>query len=523
MKYLQTAAILFIGTLCFGQNVRKVIAKNEHITVFQQKAQIDASAQTNLSAGTTQIILEEIAGTADANSIKLGGKGEFTILGVTYQPNYLSKKTSAYQDSLQNVNTEIESIEMLLNVATYEEKMILENSSNMKSQQDGLVQDEFREMIDFVRTKFTEVGARKLQLKQQKKQLETTKNRIEQHLANNGSNQQTGSIIVTVSAQKSTTALLEFSYIAYGAGWNSMYDIRFKTITDPVKFGYKANVYQNTGIDWENVKLSLSTASPSAGNSKPDLQPQYLSFYQPHTMPMYKSARMAENTVTMAMNVADEAVQAAAPAPFVVEESLLSVNFNLSVPYTIRSNNQPEMVEVQNFQLPADFTFMAVPKLSSASYLVANLKDWEKYNLLPGKATVYFDGMLIGETYIKGNETKEELVVSLGEDKKIITKREEIIDFKNRKSIGGNIKESFGHKISLKNTKSEVVTLTLEDQLPVSQDSKIEVETEELSGGEVDPQTGKITWKITLQAQQNKEIILKYNVKYPKDKTISNL
>jgi uncharacterized protein (TIGR02231 family) len=206
-----------------------------------------------------------------------------------------------------------------------------------------------------------------------------------------------------------------------------------------------------------------------------------------------------------------------------VVESTLSVNFDIQVPYSIPSSGNPELVDIQNHSMNAEYRYSAVPKSDNDAFLMAVIKDFEKFNLLPGKANVYFEGTFVGETQIGGGNTTDSLMVSLGRDKKIITKREMVDNFKSRKAVGSNIKETFGYRISLRNTKSEAVSLTIEDQIPVSQDSRIEVELEDAKGAALQTENGKLTWRITLQPLDNKEIIVKYNVKYPKGKTINNL
>jgi hypothetical protein len=111
----------------------------------------------------------------------------------------------------------------------------------------------------------------------------------------------------------------------------------------------------------------------------------------------------------------------------------------------------------------------------------------------------------------------------MGRDKKIISKRETIEEFKSRKNVGSNIRETFGYRITLRNTKNEPISIVMEDQVPISQDSRIEVELEDAIGADFNRETGKLTWKLTLQPLENKEVLLKYNVKYPKGKNIQGL
>lgn len=166
------------------------------------------------------------------------------------------------------------------------------------------------------------------------------------------------------------------------------------------------------------------------------------------------------------------------------------------------------------------YTHSAVPKLDKDAFLMAQLVEWEKFNLLSGKANIYFEGSFVGETFLNAKNTKDTMNISLGRDKRIVIDRKQIKDFTRKRFLGSNIKQTFGYEISVRNTKKENVTITIEEQIPVSRTNKITVELLEAEGAQVDKITGKVTWKITLKPQQTTKLTLKYSVKYPKKQQI---
>ena len=524
MKFLKVSLFLItFYSVGFAQNVKRVNAKIEKVTVFLQQAQIENAVNTSIAAGSSKIYVDDIANTIDVNSIQVEGKGDFTLLAVKYSPNRFNSKQSALQDSIKKVKVDIENLEMLFAVAQNEEKMIMANA-NVKSEKDGLLPEDLKEMIEFFRLKLTEVGAKRLQVQRQMEPLKERKQKLEQALADlANSNLPLGAIELTVSATKSTNANIKITYIAYNAGWNPNYDLRVKDTKSLVAIGYKASVYQNTGIDWKDVKLTLSTSNPSVSGQRQELFPQFLSIFVPPVVSANyrKSAKMEDGIVEAApVAMAD---MATATSVVSVTQSALSVNFDINTNYTIPTGGQPELVEIQSLQAEADYKSIIVPKLDPNAYLVAELKEWEKFNLLSGDANVYFENKFIGKTYINEQSVDNKLKLSLGKDTRLVGKREEIENFKAKKAVGSNIRESFGYKISVRNMKSETVKIVLEDQLPVSQDSDIDVSADETQNASLDGQTGKLTWEFDLGPAQSKEMILKYTVKYPKDKRINNL
>jgi uncharacterized protein (TIGR02231 family) len=544
--YLQSLLTLFfskttilnstlgLGALLFGfhfpifsQGQVKVDAENQHITVFLNRAQIEARVKTTVQAGTTKMIIGNVATTADPNSIQIGGKGDVLIMGVKFKQNYLgNKKRSVLEDSLKMAKTESEVVDVLVEVADNERNMLMANS-NIKNEKDGATPEDLKEMLDFFRTKLTEIGTRQMQLVRQSKDLQEKITRFQQQLDSQGTNlnQPAGEIELTLQAKAYSAVELNLTYIANNAGWSPVYDIRAKDVKSNIDLAYRANVYQSTGIDWKNVKLTLSTANPAEGGTKPELYAQYVNIYEPVVV-QPKNVRTMKFEAPQAMSIeAAPAMADVATTASIVNtvQSTLAVNFDISILYSIPSGGNAQMVDIQNHLLRSTFKYYTVPKFDKDAFLTAIITDWEKYNLLPGTANIYFEGTFVGTTDIASGEAKDSLLISMGRDKKIISKRETIEEFKSRKNVGSNIRESFGYRITLRNTKNEPISIVMEDQVPISQDSRIEVELEDAIGADFNRETGKLTWKLTLQPLENKEVLLKYNVKYPKGKNIQGL
>jgi uncharacterized protein (TIGR02231 family) len=129
----------------------------------------------------------------------------------------------------------------------------------------------------------------------------------------------------------------------------------------------------------------------------------------------------------------------------------------------------------------------------------------------------------VGKSYIDPNNVKDTLAVSMGRDKRVVVKREKLKEFSTRRTIGSNQRDSYAWEISVRNTKSEPIQVTVEDQVPVSQQNQIEVTVQDLGGAKYDKGTGKLTWMLSLQPNETKKVVFKYEVKYPKDTNISGL
>jgi uncharacterized protein (TIGR02231 family) len=335
----------------------------------------------------------------------------------------------------------------------------------------------------------------------------------------------TGEVQVLVEAVKATKITVELICMVSQAGWYPTYDIRAKSLKDPLEVAYKANIWQNTKTDWNNVKLKLSSYNPNVSGIAPQLFPTLLDFAiilqkrtyavnQEHTV-MAASDEMRG----MGLSIPMREKQAAIPEKQTVE-SAISVDFAIKQPYTVRSDGKVVTVDIDRMNLPADFQYFAVPKLNSDVYLTADILDWEKYSFLPGEANVFFEGAFVGKTNLDITNASDTLTLSLGVDKRILVKREKVKDYVSKKLIGSKKEDTRVWKTTVRNTRKDAINLQLLDQVPISGNSEIEVQYEATPAGRFDASTGEIRWDGKLEGGKENSYLLKYTVKYPKNKSL---
>lgn len=208
------------------------------------------------------------------------------------------------------------------------------------------------------------------------------------------------------------------------------------------------------------------------------------------------------------------------PIAVTQNENQTNFEFNIENPYSVPSDGKQYTVEISTLNLDASYEYSVAPKLSTDVFLTARLTDWNKYNFLSGEASLFFEGTYIGKSLIDTHTSADTLSLSLGTDKNIVVTRTLQKNLTERQTFGSNKKETKDWLIEVKNRKSQPVNLLVEDQVPVSQNSSIEVETQELSAGKMAPLTGKVAWSLVLNPQDDKKLELKYQVKYPKNQMV---
>lgn len=523
---------LLISLNLTAQTEKEIKAEIKHVTVFTDRAQIDHETSVSLISGKSILKLPGLSPYIDPQSIQVKGFGEFTILSVNQQNNYLQNLEDSPE--IKNIRSQIETLTIKTEDEKTAIKVLNEKITFLSANKAILVKEtafsieQFKTLMELYTTNvdqaITGILKKERLIKDYEKQIAALNQQIAQKL---GKQQlPSGEILVTVTAEKQVTGRLTFSYVVSNAGWYPSYDIRVDDIKNPVTIFFKANLFQNSGVQWKDVKLSFSNATPWVAGDMPVLYPWFLDFYNPAPPPnrgKLLSVARSDAPVMMEMAAKEAKMEDLAEAvPVAVEKQIgeTSVTFDIATPYTIPSDGKVQTVEIQRITAPADYKYVTLPKLSQLAYLTANITDWAKLSLQSGEATLYFENSFVGKSYLNVNQLTDTLTVSLGTDNSILVKREKRKDFTSKKIIGSNKTETYSFLITIRNNKSNSVKITLNDQIPVSSNSGITVEALELSSGKHNTQTGEIKWDLEIKPQESRQLVLTYSVKYPKDKTV---
>jgi len=521
----------------YAQQEKKVESKISAVTVFLSKAQVNREIKTRIEVGKTTLVVSGLSSQIDQQSIQVSGKGSFIILGLTHQQNFLNefnvpRSLQLLKDSIEIVQQQLSIENSQKEILNKEEQMLLSNQKIGGTNQ-NLTVAELKAMADFYRTRLADIVVTRLKEDQKIKKLNDSLVKLQRQLQEQNELYQrnTSEILISISADAATSVDLDLSYVVNNAGWEAVYDLRAINTKSPIQLSYKANVYQATGENWNNVKLKLSTANPSLGGLKPELATWYLDFYQKVVRTSrYRSGAEKKKyaPAPVAMDAEVETKAEEVPAESVADftstvQTSLNTEFDIGLPYTVPSSSKPTLVDIRNHELKADYYYSVAPKLDKDAFLLANATGWEEFSLLPGQANIFFEGTFVSTSYIDPNNTKDTLAISLGRDKRVVVNRIKLKDFSSKKFIGTNRKESYAYEISVRNTKNEPVKIKVEDQIPITQNSQIEVSIIDVGGAKPDMYTGKLTWELNLQPSETKKVVYKFEVKYPKDRVVAGL
>ena len=624
-----TKKLLFIACLIISlthianaDDPQKVLSKVEKVTLFLNGAQVTRTSAVNIVPGTSTLVFENISPGIDVQSIQVRAAGDFTILSVKHEMNYLNLQQKQKQvEQLQLQQKQLRDKLSLLNslvVINQEEYNMLVKNQTITGQNANLDVLKLKQALDFQTSRLTENKRKEQSINNDIAAVNTELQRYDKQIADirksKGITDATSNILVTVSAKAAAQSQFTLTYLVNNASWYPTYDIRAKNINSPISISYKANVTQQSGEDWKNIKLTLSTGNPSVSGGKPELTPYYLNYGmyyagQPGSITkvigkvLDQKDRSALPGVTVTVKgtsigtvtdadgnyslqvpggspilsfayIGYEKTESLANVPVInidlkpsvqrlsevvvvgygtnddkdyssalqgrvagieirgkssvqsipIEvkqtENQTNVEFNIANPYTVPSDGKQYLVEINEVSTDAIYQYYVAPKLSTDVFLTARITDWNKYNFLSGEANLFFEGTFIGKSLIDTHATADTLNLSLGTDKNIVVTRTLQKDLTEKQSFGSNKKETRDWLTTVKNRKNQPVNLLVDDQVPVSQNSAIEVDTQEIIGGQIDKFTGKVSWNLNLKPQDEKQLHLKYQVKYPKNQLV---
>jgi uncharacterized protein (TIGR02231 family) len=508
----------------------------DHVSVFLSGAAIECSGKINLPQGASEVLFTNIAGNLIQQSLSIGASNGVIVESATPKNDFLSNKNQSpkaqmLKDSielLQQINQQIGDKKTVVE----EQIALLKENRKISGTNTGLSVLELQKMLELIGNKLNALLTENRTYTNQINKNNERINLLNQQLNEEQTKefQPGGQLLVKFYCTQATSTNVHISYVTPNASWTPSYDIRVEKINTPVKLMFKANIVQNTGVKWDNVPIALSTGNPNEGAEAPQMSPWYLSFNAPQTYAYKNKASMAPIGATRsasdddlrpfrgnswAQSSLDEYVQ--------VDNSGINTSYEISLNYTIPSDGQAHLVAVKEYELPAQYRYCVSPKLDKDVFLQARITNWEELNLMPASSSIFYEGTYVGQGFIDMRNVKDTLNLSLGRDKKIIVRRENDKNYRSVKTIGSNMRRSFGYTIEVRNTKKENIDIVVLEQFPMSNDKDIIIEDKEANDGVMNETTGGVQWNLSMKANELKTLKINYSVKYPKDKNISGL
>lgn len=727
MKYIKLLLLFLALNLNANNKQESSISK---VIVYLNGAQITRTTNIEVPKGSSEFTFVGLSSKIDESSIQLSGLKNASVLSINFGINYLDKPLNTNEIELlklsfEKLNDNI-MIEENLILGLKEEIGLIQSNRHLGNDTENVTLDKVKEFSAYYRKRLTEINNSIYNSRKKINEYEKEKIKLKKQLQelNVTDKVETGEIKVKFNSEKSISLDLILKYNIKDAGWFPVYDLKAEKINAPLNLIYKAHVYQNSGINWDNTIITLSTSDPNINNVKPELNPKYLNIlsrysnYTPQkatqrynykfnpyvktvsgvvldgsgiplpgvnviingtttgtqtdfdgkyslkvengeqlnfsyigmkseTLPIHSSVmniNLEEDAVALDEVVvmgygstrkkrslgfavtevksesidnyeyrnANEIAQAlsgkvsgvnitsssgilgsspnirirgissikkannnlviidgvphdsskglanlnaediasidvlkgnAASSLYgsrarsgvivintkskmtstgnIIEEGIANIKFELKGTYAIKSNNDPTVIKVDEFNIDAEYEYFVAPIINENVFLTAKFDNLTSYNLLPAEASIYFEGIYAGKTPINPQIIQEKITVSLGVDANVIAKRTQSNDYKNKSLIGNTRVINKAYDLEIRNNKNTDISITLMDRIPISQNKEIKIDDIETGNADYDDKKGLLTWKLKIPSSEKSTDKISYTVKYPKSKRIN--
>jgi len=552
MMFRNSIVALFVVALGAGGLAAQTVVPSSvvEVTVYADRALVTRRAETDLSAGETTLVFTDLPAATDAASLQVSGKGAFTMRDVRIVTRQRTRDVSvqlkAFEDEKRGYEERLAVENDRIKEADGERLFLAEMAKRVTSgagdaETPPLDPVAWAKMLDFYRTRNEAVNAALRTARKASQNLQAEIERINREIRalGPGSRLSVVEAEVVLEARSATKATLDVSYLVSGPSWHPDYVIRADSEGSTLGLHYRAVVRQNTGENWNDAALSLSTARPQAGGSMPVLSPWRIDIYKP--APVYKEAAKSSRAMAapapapMAAGAADTMAELGEPAPEMeyaestAETGATAVLFRISGATTVASDNRDRNVTIAVLDLPVKYSYEAVPKLSPFAYFRSEATNDSSFPFLTGVSHVYVDGSYVADASMGAVPPGEKFRADLGIDESISVERTLKRKFDETTGVvSKKQKTTWEYLITVKNGKRQEIGLTVSDQLPISANEQIIVkpiepayskDTEALRKTEYET----LVWTLTLAPGKEVTLPLSFSVEYPRGAPVTGL
>lgn len=500
-KKIVLALLLASSMLSYAQNKEiSSLADIVSVTIYNSSAEINYRKEITLPQGKSTIVFTDLTPFIVENTFNISASSpDVDIITITEKINYTKEKKepntmiSNLQDSVSRLENEIGLLKCKINAVSMEKDLLFKDES-IGGVAKGVTVAEIEKASAFYSKRYLELSTDYFKLTEKERAFLNSLNIFNNQIKELSINTMEASseMRVTVINSSAKNVVFTFKFLTEKGGWAPIYDCKYHGAGIPLNFIFRANVFNSSGISWDNVNIKLSTASPTSGFGTPTFDTKNKT--QSKT-PIKNSDGIEFKEIEVSNSIAE---------------------YDIKHKYTIPSDSKPYLVDVNAYSIKADYFYLLIPKLEPFGFLMAKIPDWNKYNLIPGTTNIYNKGSYMGKTFLNTYAENDTLSLYLGKDNNVQSVRKETETSNEKNIIGNYYLEKSSITMSVKNNLAEMFTIHVLDQVPVYSDNE-KVNFENIEQAIYDKKEGLLTWNFKLAPNETKMIDYKYEIKIPKN------
>lgn len=556
---IRAASVFFLTAFALHAAPLPANSRIAAVTVYADRAVVTRNATLDLAAtGMVEVMFEKLPAALLDQSLQVSGRGvaQVTILDVAARAAYVdftpNERVKALEDELRALARQRRAVDDRATVLKAQESTLgrLESAATSAPTKDSaprLSIEESAKLLVFLEEQrgklLTENQSLATQLEDLAAKTDAAQRQLNELRGAGGRSYKT----VTVRLDAATAGSLDLAliYAVPGASWTPSYDARASSNEKSIALAYHGIVRQNTGEDWKDIALTLSTARPGLGGAAPETRPWVVDVYAPRPIPMaVDQDRVVELSAFEVSNgtsvgrqrsvPARPTFKAAAEAPLpadvqiataTIDTAATSASFKVSAPASVPSDNSPQKVPVATATLAANPEYLTTPKLQPAAFLTAKAVNSSDFPLLAGALNVFLDGTFVATSTLRTVMPGEKFDLALGADEGISVKHKRINRFTEDTGLTNSGKRiTYEYLLTIQNNKKTAARVVVADQIPVSRNEKVVVKQLVPDAKEAKPASdGALKWTLDLKPAEKREITLKFAVDYPNDVQVTGV
>lgn len=549
-SFLTTSLVVLTGLAAGQVQAADVDASSavDAVTVYPDGASVTRVVTLDVPAGDNSAVLKDFPLTLDPSSLRVEGEAgaKLTIGAIDAKPPRaappvnlpeLDKRIEALKDERANLQGAIDAATARRKFA---ERFADTSPAGIGDKGEARPIAEWRAAFAAVGEEVASADAAIRDAERKQRELDREVARLEQDRAQKPPSKM--EVKIELAAAAATKAMLRVTYAVRNARWTPLYDARLDTGAKDRKPALelvrRAEITQNTGEDWSNVALSVSTVRTARGGSAPDLKSlvvQYPQVPRPmaagstldYAMPLAPPPAERSRQFRASGRKSDEPVtEKAAEQQAAADVSGFQVVFKIPGRVSLGASEGAKSLRISSASIAPDLAVRAAAVLDPTAFLEASFKQTEDAPLLPGRVAIYRDGVFVGRGLMTAASKDETVRLGFGADDKI--KIERTVVKRNEGSAGLIVTTSKtderAFRTNVRNGHDFPIRIAIEDQLPVSENEDIVVEmlpsTTPPTASNIRDRRGVLEWAFEAKAGEVKDINFTWRIRWPKDKGV---
>ena len=545
-SFLTTSLVVLTALLAGRARAAELPAGSavDAVTVYPDGASVTRIVELDLPAGENSAVLKDFPLALDPSSLRVEGEAaaRLTIGAIDARPPRaappvnlpeLDKRIEALKDERTNLQGAIDAANARRKFA---ERFAEASPAGIGDKGEARPIAEWRAAFAAVGEEIASADAAIRDAQRKQREIDREIARLEQDRAQKPPSKL--EVRIELAAAAATKARLKVTYAVRNARWTPLYDARLETAAKDRKPALelvrRAEITQSTGEDWSNVALSVSTVRTARGGNAPELSSLIVQYPQPPRPQASASGAMDTNRQLLRTAPAPAAKMAEAPEEryradeqqATADVSGFQVVFKIPGRVSLGTSEGAKSLRVSSTAIAPDLSVRAAPVKDPTAFLEASFKQNEDAPLLPGRVSIYRDGVFVGRGQMAAAAKDETVRLGFGADDKI--KIERTVLKRNEGSAGlimtTSKTDERAFKTTVRNGHDFPIRIAIEDQLPVSENEEIQVEmlpsTTPPTASNIRDRRGVLEWAFEAKAGEVRDITFAWRIRWPKDKGV---